>query len=350
MNSFLSRTAANQRKILLIGITVGALFLSGCGGGAAPQEENTDQSPEQTQQQTQQSTTFKSPSDGWTLHIAAKKLFPGNPDMTVNKYCKSVVGNMTQCMMYDGNEGDSRLVGVETIVGPEMYNTFKPEEKKLWMPTKDLLQSTMATMPDLDAEQFTNVAQSFANNYSKVYLLWDPGKINLPTGSPVVTVMNTTVATGTTNTPAAGAPQTTPGTTPGAATTPDTTASAPATNGGYSFGAFDLNKLVASGLDTKKGNFESSVLQRNNAASLELYKLKKYIGLHTYTNTTQLVYIVSGKGEFTVGDKKQQVSGGMMVIIPAGMAQDFKNLGDANSPLVFVTLKTPFDDTNVKWD
>ncbi len=337
-------------KSQLIGISLAAFLLAGCGGSAVPQDE-TDPEPTPTQQQTQQTGAATNPAEGWTLHMTSKKLFPGNADMTVHKYCKSVVGNMTQCQLFDGNEGDSRLVGAETMVGPEMYNTFTPDEKKLWMPTKDLMLTTMTAMPDLDAEQFTNVAQSLSNKYSKVYLLWDPGRINLPTGNPIITVMNTAVASGTTLTPPPSA--TPPSATPPAAATTPAAAPAPGPNpadkNGYTFGNYNTTKLLASALTDVKGNFEDSILQRTSNGSLELYKLKGYIGLHTYDNTTQIVFVISGKGVFTIGDKKQDVTDGSVVIIPAGTAMAFQNSNDKAHPLTFVTLKTPFDDTNVSW-
>lgn len=349
----LNKTVARNRSLGIALLTAAAAFLlAGCGGSAVPQEEMPDdEATAQTQEQTQQMSS-QFPAEGWTLHVTTKKLFPGNPEMTVHKYCKSVVGNMMQCQLFDGSDGDSRLVGVETMVGPEMYSTFTDEEKKLWMPTKDLMQTTMAGMPELDAEQFSNVANSLAGKYSKVYLLWDPGKINLPTGSPIVTVMNTAVATGTTaanGTPAApGTPSTAPASTP-AAQPEAAPAPAPAVSGGYTFAAIDLNKKVADGLEVVKGNFESSVLQKNDAGSMELYKLKDRIGLHTYGKTTHVMFIVSGEGEFTLGDKKQSVKGGMLVIIPAGTPHAFKNLGGKDKPLIFMTFKTPLDEKDVKW-
>lgn len=350
VNIFGYRKAA----IVLAGISMGSFLLAGCGGSAVPQDETPDDTPVQTQQQTQQTGPLGAPADSWTLHMTTKKLFPGNPEMTVHKYCKSVVGNMTQCQLFDSGDGDARLVGVETMVGPEMYSTFTDDEKKLWMPTKDLMQTTMAAMPELDAQQFTNVAQSLSNKYSKVYLLWDPGRINLPTGSPIVTVMNTAVATGTTSTSAgtpaaAGSTPAAPGQTPGGQPVADQPAPAPAP-GGYTFAAFDIAKIVARGLEQKKGNFESSILQTGSTGSVQVVSLKGTIGSHTFANTTQIIYIVSGSGEFTVGDKKQTVSSGMVVVIPNGTDHSFKNSGTKDNPLVFVNLKTPFDDASVKWN
>lgn len=357
-------------------LIITAFLLAGCGGSAIPQDEIPTTDTTIVTQQTQAVSTPTGgcaaiangapggtgpckPSDGWTLHITAKKLFPGSPDTTVHKYCKTVVGNMSQCQLYNGNDSDSRLVGVETIVGPEMYGTFTDTEKKMWMPTKDLLLTTAASMPEADAQQFANVAQSYANNYSKVYLLWDPGRLNIPTGSPLVTVMNTAVASGS----VAGSTATPP--LSGATAGTEVAATTPVSNGGFTFATFDIGKLLTAGLSDKKGNFETSVLQRNNVGSLELYKLKDRIGLHSYTNTTHLMFIVSGKGEFTIGDgrkaiasgapgeagsgKKVPVNGGMVVVIPSGTPHVFKNLGGKDTPLVFVTFKNPYDEAGVKW-
>jgi len=383
-STFRNQKNTFSSKKLLITTALAALLIAGCANNNPPADDTSvdDTTTATTQSQQQTPTVSMAPSEGWTLHMTAKKLFPGNPDMTVNKYCKSVadmMSSMMQCELFDGNDSDSRLVGVETMVGQQMFNTFTPDEKKLWMPTKDLMLATTTTMPDIDAQQFKNVTESLSGNYSKIYLLWDPGKLNLPTGSPVVSVMNTAVATGTvlnSNTPAnlstaAGvgasnasgsnsnpaSPAASSATSPSASGAISNTASGQASPGstsstapsGFTFGAFDINKILAAGLTDKKGNFEDSVLQRNATASLELYKLKNNIGLHTYTNTTQIIFIVSGKGEFTIGDKKQQVTSGMVVIIPAGTSQAFQNLNDKTTPLIFVTLKTPYDDANVKW-
>ena len=345
-------------RVIFTSTIAAAILLSGCGGGAIPQDATPDTTNTQQTQTTQQAgaptTLGGTPSSNWSLHMTAKKLFPGNPDTTVNKYCKTVVGNMNQCQLYDGNDGDSRLVGVETIVGPEMYGNFTNDEKKLWMPTKDLMLATQTTMPELDAQQFDNAAQSFSNKYSKIYLLWDPGKINIPTGSPLVTVINTTAAAGasptiTTGTTLTAAPTTAGATTTASATTANTS-TAPTTTGGFTFATFDIAKLITAGLTDKKGNFETSILQRNQVGSLELYKLKDRIGLHQYANTSHVMFIISGKGEFTIGDKKVPVSGGMVVLLPAGTPHAFKNLGGKDSPLVFVTFKTPYDENDaVKW-
>src|SRR5258708_944239 len=118
-----------QKKILekaqVFGILFAVFLLAGCGNSAVSQDTTPDTASAPTQQ-TQQQVATVLPPNGWTIHMTAKKLFPGNPDTTVNKYCKSVAGNMTECQLYDGNTSDSRLVGVETMVDAQIYNNFPP--------------------------------------------------------------------------------------------------------------------------------------------------------------------------------------------------------------------------------
>jgi hypothetical protein len=68
------------------------------------------------------------PSEGWTLHITAKKHFPGKPEMLAHHFCKGVSGGLTECQVYDNGAPDAHLVGVEVIVDPAIQNepTGKP--------------------------------------------------------------------------------------------------------------------------------------------------------------------------------------------------------------------------------
>ena len=64
------------------------------------------------------------PSDGWTLHIDAKKHFSASPDAIAHHWCKPVSGGLTECQLYDSDAADAKLVGVEVIVDSATYNKF----------------------------------------------------------------------------------------------------------------------------------------------------------------------------------------------------------------------------------
>lgn len=129
------------------------------------------------------------PAEGFTLHVDAKFHFPGQSDMIAHHYCKPVAGGMTQCLIFESDEPDSRLVGAEVIVGPDIYNSFSADEKKMWHYHKTEIPKVEATLPDVSAEEAGNIVKSMEETYGKVYLLWDPGKNQMPTGSPSVTIL-----------------------------------------------------------------------------------------------------------------------------------------------------------------
>jgi hypothetical protein len=129
------------------------------------------------------------PSDGWTLHITAKKHFPGKPEMLAHHFCKPVSGGFSECQLYESNAPDARLVGVEVIVGPDTYAKFSPAEKATWHYHKVEIPLVAATLLDMSPEEAAKVLKQIENTYGKIYLLWDPALQNLPTGKPSITVL-----------------------------------------------------------------------------------------------------------------------------------------------------------------
>ena len=129
------------------------------------------------------------PNDGFTLHIDAKKHFPGKPDMIAHHYCKGVAGGLTECQLYDSDSSDAKLVGVEVIVGPDMYKSFDATEKTQWHYHKDEIPKVDAKLPDLTEEEAAKVVKSIEDTYGKIYILWDPGKGDQPVGKPFVNIL-----------------------------------------------------------------------------------------------------------------------------------------------------------------
>ena len=140
--------------------------------------------------------TSGKPSDGWTLHIDAKKHFPGNPDLIAHHYCKAVADGLLECQLYDSDAPDARLVGVEAVVNADTYSKFSADEKALWHYHKTEIPKVEATLPDLSPEEAAKVVKSLEETYGKIYLLWDPAKGDLPIGNPSVYVLDSSPTTG----------------------------------------------------------------------------------------------------------------------------------------------------------
>jgi hypothetical protein len=97
---------------------------------------------------------------------------------------------MTECLLFESDEPDARLVGVEVIVGPDVYAQFSSEEKRLWHYHKEEIPKVSATLPDVSAEEAAKIVKSIEETYGKIYLVWDPGKASGPTGLLSVTILH----------------------------------------------------------------------------------------------------------------------------------------------------------------
>lgn len=56
---------------------------------------------------------------------------PGKP-VEANHYCAHVNEDVRQCIIYDGDGPNARLIGIEYLIKPHLYEKLDPEERKLW--------------------------------------------------------------------------------------------------------------------------------------------------------------------------------------------------------------------------
>ena len=134
-------------------------------------------------------TQATKPTEGWTLHVDAKRHIPKMPDMIAHHYCKPVSGGLTECQLYDSDKPDARLIGVEVIVDKETWKKFPKKEKALWHHHKTEIPKVDAVLPDVSPEESAKILKSMEETYGKVYLLWDPAKKE-PLGKPQVSVLH----------------------------------------------------------------------------------------------------------------------------------------------------------------
>lgn len=129
------------------------------------------------------------PTDGWTLHIDAKRHIPKMPDMIAHHYCKQVSGGLFECQLYDSDKPDARLIGVEVVVDKEIWKKFSKKEKALWHYHKTELKKVDPTLPDLSPEEGAKTMMGMEETYGKVYILWNPAKDD-PIGRPAVSILH----------------------------------------------------------------------------------------------------------------------------------------------------------------
>ncbi|MBV9232895.1 MAG: DUF1264 domain-containing protein [Candidatus Eremiobacteraeota bacterium] len=131
-----------------------------------------------------------SPAQGFTLHIDAEKHFgDAHPKEIAHHWCKPVRGMFAECLIFDSDAPNARLVEVETIVSPATYKSFSASEQALWHYHKTEIPKVNATLPDMTPDQAAKMLAAMTETYGKVWMLWDPMTDSNPTGTPQVIVL-----------------------------------------------------------------------------------------------------------------------------------------------------------------
>ena len=133
-----------------------------------------------------------SPAQGFTLHIDAEKHFgDAHPKEIAHHWCKPVRGMFAECLIFDSDAPNARLVEVETIVNPNVYKAMPKSEQAYWHWHKVEVPKVNATLPGMSPAQAKKTVAAFLPTYGKVWMLWDPlsTQNGWPMGTPQVIVL-----------------------------------------------------------------------------------------------------------------------------------------------------------------
>ncbi|KAK3361391.1 hypothetical protein B0T24DRAFT_641514 [Lasiosphaeria ovina] len=86
-------------------------------------------------------------------HLNAFHVYPSDPNRIVetNHYCGHLTEDVRQCLLYDSPEPGARLVGIEYMISPKLYETLDSDERKLWHSHVFEVKSGMLVMPQPSA-------------------------------------------------------------------------------------------------------------------------------------------------------------------------------------------------------
>ncbi|KAH8725907.1 hypothetical protein GQ44DRAFT_771850 [Phaeosphaeriaceae sp. PMI808] len=128
-------------------------------------------------------------------HLNAFHAYADDPKrdaVEANHYCAHLNEDVRQCILYDSPNQPARIIGIEYMISPKLYDSLDEDEQKLWHSHVFEVKSGMLIMPKPAA--ILEAAWELAENkeieevihlYGKVYHLWqtDRGDM-LPLGPP----------------------------------------------------------------------------------------------------------------------------------------------------------------------
>ncbi|XP_073138924.1 oil body-associated protein 1A-like [Henckelia pumila] len=112
-------------------------------------------------------------------------------DMTrqveAHHFCGHLNEEVRQCLIYDGEGDEARLIGVEYVVSNELFSTLPDDEKRLWHSHEYEVKSGVLFMPTVPGPVQRQDLENVCKTYGKVMHFWqvDRGD-NLPLGIPQI--------------------------------------------------------------------------------------------------------------------------------------------------------------------
>ncbi|OIW25404.1 DUF1264-domain-containing protein [Coniochaeta ligniaria NRRL 30616] len=136
-----------------------------------------------------------SPVKSICAHLNAFHAYADDPKRMVeaNHYCAHVTDDVRQCILYDGPGPNARLIGIEYMITPKLYEGLDAEERKLWHSHVFEVKSGMLIMPQpsplvpqtLWEKAENKEMEQVVTLYGKVYHLWQVDRGDkLPLGPP----------------------------------------------------------------------------------------------------------------------------------------------------------------------
>ncbi|XP_047326230.1 oil body-associated protein 2B-like [Impatiens glandulifera] len=105
--------------------------------------------------------------------------------IVTHHYLSRVNDEFLQCAVYDSDEQNARLIGVEYIVSDKVFDTLSPEEQKLWHSHADEIKSGMWVNPRVP--EMLSKLQDIAQSYGKFWCTWQTDRGDrLPLGAPAL--------------------------------------------------------------------------------------------------------------------------------------------------------------------
>ena len=100
-------------------------------------------------------------------------------------FCTHINEEFFQCVIYDGDKMESRLIGVEYIVSARIFESLPTDEKALWHSHRHETTSGELVMPGIPSAVEHAAIASLVSTYGKTWHTWQIDRdTSLPLGIP----------------------------------------------------------------------------------------------------------------------------------------------------------------------
>jgi len=131
----------------------------------------------------------KAPLRTLNAYLNGFHFYNGNPQgqMEAHHYCGHLNEDMIQCVIFDGNEENAKIMGIEYIVSRALFTQLPAEEKHLWHSHVHEVRSGQLIAPGIPEVAEHELMEKIAGTYGKTWHTWHTDqKLALPLGTPML--------------------------------------------------------------------------------------------------------------------------------------------------------------------
>ncbi|GAB3928504.1 OBAP family protein [Larkinella terrae] len=131
----------------------------------------------------------KAPLRAMSMYLDGFHFYNGNlkGQMEAHHYCTQLNEDLVQCLIFDGNGSDAKIMGVEYIVSERLFKTLPDEERKLWHSHHHEVKSGSLIAPGLPQLAEHELMEKLVSTYGKTFHTWHTDRdLTLPLGPPMI--------------------------------------------------------------------------------------------------------------------------------------------------------------------
>lgn len=98
--------------------------------------------------------------------------------------CTHLRHDLHQCVIFDRNAPDARLIGIEYIISKERFLSLPEEEKRLWHSHHYEVKSGLLTAPGVPKPAANAYFEDLVTTYGKTFHTWQYDRDDFPYGIP----------------------------------------------------------------------------------------------------------------------------------------------------------------------
>ena len=180
-----------KRMVLTSAMTLLGFTLGACGDNRTESSVQAPGQPETIKTQVLEAGAIalqnKPPVEALNAYLDGFHFYNGRPgvQMEAHHYCSLLNEDVTQCVIYDGNQKDAKIMGVEYIVSAGLFAGLSPEEKALWHSHVHEVKSGQLLAPGIPEIAEKELMKKLVGTYGKTWHTWHTdAQKTLPLGVP----------------------------------------------------------------------------------------------------------------------------------------------------------------------